>query len=107
MLRIHSFIIETIRLTAPLADSIARKDRDLAGQYRRALSSVALNVAEGSNQRGARRGSHYSIALGSAEEALSALMTAEAWGYTPAPSDDVRARFRQIIGTLHRVAHPR
>ena len=42
MLRIHSFIIDTIRFTAPIADHIARKDRDLANQYRRALSSVAL-----------------------------------------------------------------
>ena len=107
MLRIHSFIIETIRLTAPVADCIARKDRDLASQYRRALSSVALNTAEGSNQRGARRVSHYSIALGSAEEAFSALVTAAAWGYLPEPSAEIRARFRQIIGTLHRVAHPR
>ena len=107
MLRIHSFIIDTIRLTAPVAESIARKDRDLASQYRRALSSAALNVAEGSNQRGARRESHYSIALGSAEEALSALMAAAAWGYVREPGADVRARFRQIIGTLHRVAHPR
>jgi four helix bundle protein len=107
MLRIHSFIIDTIRLTAPLAETIARRDRDLASQYRRALSSVALNVAEGSNQRGARRASHYSIALGSAEEAFSALVAAAAWGYVPEPPPDIGARFRQIIGTLHRVAHPR
>ena len=46
MLRIHSVIIETIRLTAPLAVLIARSDRDLASQYRRALTSAALNVAE-------------------------------------------------------------
>jgi four helix bundle protein len=107
MHRIHGFIIETIRLTAPIAESIARRDRDLASQYRRALSSVALNVAEGSNQRGARRVSHYSIALGSAEEAFSALVAAAAWGYVAEPAAEVGARFRQIIGTLHRVAHPR
>ena len=104
MLRIHGVIIETIRLTAPLAVLIARQDRDLASQYRRALTSAALNVAEGSNQRGARRASHYSIALGSAEEAWSALMAAEAWGVAVAPAE-VGARFRQIIGTLHRVVH--
>ena len=71
MLRIRSFVIETIR-----------------------------------NQRGARRESHYSIALGSAEEAFSALLAAAAWGYAAEPPAEVRARFRQIIGTLHRVAHP-
>jgi four helix bundle protein len=106
MLRIHSVIIETIRCTAALASEIARQDRDLASQYRRALTSAALNTAEGSNQRGARRVSHYSIALGSAQEAWSALLAAEAWGIAM-PSADVAARFRQIVGTLHRVVHPR
>ena len=105
MLRIHSVILETIRETAPLALKIARSDRDLASQYRRALSSVALNVAEGSDQRGARRESHYSIALGSAREAWSALQCAAAWGVIPSPSAEVTARVDQIIGTLHRGAH--
>jgi four helix bundle protein len=104
MLRIHDVIIETLRLTAPLACVIARQDRDLASQYRRALTSAALNVAEGSNQRGARRTSHYSIALGSAQEAWSALLAAEAWGVAT-PTTEVAARFRQIVGTLHRVVH--
>ena len=106
MLRIHSVILETIRLTAPLAVHIARQDRDLASQYRRALTSAALNVAEGSNQRGARRAAHDSIALGSAQEAWSALEAAEAWGVA-VPSAEVTARFRQIVGTLHRVVHPK
>ena len=106
MLRIHAVIIETIRLTAPLAVLIARQDRDLASQYRRALTSAALNVAEGSNQRGARRVSHYSIALGSAQEAGSAVSAAEAWGIAVPPAE-VAARFRAIVGTLHRVVHPR
>jgi four helix bundle protein len=105
MLRIHSVIVETIRETAALAVEIGRSDRDLASQYRRALSSAALNVAEGSNQRGARRGSHYSMALGSAQEAWSALQCAAAWGCVAEPSPVVAARFRQIIGTLHRVVH--
>jgi four helix bundle protein len=105
MLRIHETVIETIRLTAPLADRVARRDRDLASQYRRALSSVALNLAEGCYQRGARRGSHYSIALGSAQEAWSALRTAVAWGYVPELDGDVAGRFREIIGTVYRLAH--
>ena len=55
-----------------------------------ALSSAALNVSEGSDQRGKRRGSHYSIALGSARESWSALLVAAAWGYTAAPSAALR-----------------
>ena len=107
MLKIHEVALELIRHVAPLALAIGRHDADLAKQLRRALSSVPLNIAEGTDQRGARRTSHYSIALGSAEEAWSALLAAAAWGFTAEPSSEVAARFRQIIGTLHRVAHPR
>ena len=107
MLQIHEVVLETVRLTAPLAVRVARHDRDLANQYRRALSSVALNLAEGSYQRGARRVSHFSIALGSAQEAWSALRTAAAWGYVPEPESEVAAQYQRIIATCYRLAHPR
>lgn len=105
MLRIHDVVLELIAEVAPLAVAIGRHDADLAKQLRRALSSVALNVAEGSGQRGARRASHYSIALGSARESWSALRVAAAWGYVPEPPLHVKARFDHIIGTLHNTAH--
>ena len=68
MLRIVDTIIALIADVAPLAEEIGRRDPSLAKQLRDALSSVALNVAEGSDQRGARRTNHYAIALGSARE---------------------------------------
>ena len=105
MLRIHDVVIELVREVAPVATAIARHDADLARQLRRALSSVPLNVAEGSDQRGARRVSHYSIALGSAREAWSALMTAVAWGYIDAVSLELKNRFDHVIGTLVRNTH--
>jgi len=107
MLRIHSVIVELISEVAPIATAIGRRDSALEKQLREALSSAALNVSEGSDQRGGRRGSHYSIALGSARESWSALLVAAAWGYIAAPDDAVKARFDHVIGTLHRVVHPR
>lgn len=106
MLRIHDVAVALVSEVAPIARQIARHDADLAKQLRRALSSVPLNVAEASDQRGARRGLHYSIALGSAREAWSAIRTAEAWGYVDSPPG-LRARFDHVIGVLHVVVHGR
>lgn len=105
MLRIHETILQLVRDVAPLAVAIGRHDADLARQFRRAMSSVPLNVSEASAQRGARRNSHYSIALGSAREALSALRTAAAWGYVPEPSAELSDRFDKVMATLYVNAH--
>jgi four helix bundle protein len=96
-----------VREVAPLAKAIERHDSDLARQLRKALSSVPLNVAEGSDQRGKRRAAHYSIALGSARESWSALLIATAWGYIEAPSRELKGRFDHVIGTLYRLVHRR
>lgn len=100
MLRIHETILQLIKDVAPIAEAIGRRDADLARQLRRALSSVPLNVSEGAAQRGARRNSHYSIALGSAREAFSALRTAAAWGYVDEPSAEMKDRFDKVMATL-------
>jgi four helix bundle protein len=100
MLRIVDVILDVIRSTAPLVDAIARRDPALAKQLRDALNSSALNVAEGSDQRGARRNNHYAIALGSAREAFVALRAAEAWGHIGPVPTHVRDGFNHIIGTL-------
>jgi len=107
MLRIHDVALELVREVAPLATAIGRHDASLSKQFRNAMSSVPLNIAEGSDARGARRTSHYQIALGSAREALSALHTAAAWGYIGTLPGDVTRRFDHIIGVLHRNAFAR
>ena len=67
-LHIHSFVIETIRLLAPVVREIEKHDRSLGDQMRRALSSVALNLSEGAgSQRGNRR-LRFETAWGSAKE---------------------------------------
>lgn len=103
MLRIVDLILALIRRVSPIATAIGRRDAELAKQLRAALSSVALNTAEGSDQIGARRNNHYAIALGSAREAFVALRAAEAWGYVGALPDDVVGMFNQVIGTLVKV----
>jgi four helix bundle protein len=100
MLRIVDVILLLIRDLVPLVDAIGRHDGALAKQLRDALNSAALNAAEGSDQRGARRTNHYAIALGSAREALVALRAAEAWRYIEPLSRGHLQVFNRVIGTL-------
>ncbi|MBS2024702.1 MAG: hypothetical protein JST92_20065 [Deltaproteobacteria bacterium] len=45
--------------------------------------------------------------MGSLRESLACLELAQAWGYIEPVSDDLRARFTQVGGTLHRCVSPR
>jgi four helix bundle protein len=53
----------------------------LGEQIRHALSSVALNIGEGSGNEGGTRIARYSTAAGSNAEVRAALRVAVAWGY--------------------------
>ena len=81
MLRIYTTILEVLRALRPLVAAIERHDRDLARQLRRAASSVALNVQEGSGSHGGTRRERYRNALGSARETGACLDVALALGY--------------------------
>ena len=102
MLRIHEVAIELVREVMPLLTEVERRDADLARQGRRALTSVPLNIAEGSDQCGKRRALHYRFALGSARETASVLRCAEAAGYIGKLTPETNNRFNQVIGTLQR-----
>jgi four helix bundle protein len=100
MLRIYPVCLQMVRDVRPLADQIARFDRDHARQLRRSSMSVPLNVSEGSGSRGGRRRARYDDALGSARETVANLEAAEAVGYLRSIDPLLRNRLDHIIGTL-------
>jgi four helix bundle protein len=103
MLRIYDVIVTFLGELRPLIEGIARHDRDLADQARRAGASIALNAAEGSGARGRNRGLRYATALGSAREVRAALHVAQAFGYLEVVDAPAMGHLDHIIGTLVKV----
>jgi hypothetical protein len=59
---------------------VQRRDRDLASQLRRAISSIALNLAEGLGCTGGSARARFETARGSLNEAKTGIQVAVAWG---------------------------
>src|SRR4051812_19069529 len=106
MLVAQKVAIEVITVIRPLVPAIAKQDRDLADQLRRAASSVVLNLAEGTESAKGNRQKHYAIAHGSASEVRAALQTAVAWGWIDAEMAAPEALDR-LMGLLWGLTHPR
>jgi four helix bundle protein len=80
---------------------LRRKDPKLYDQIRRAASSVALNLAEGSRRQGADRCHLWRIAAGSAAEVQAALRVAVAWGDVRASEvEDALRKLDRLLGLL-------
>jgi four helix bundle protein len=96
--------IEAIELLAPIVARIRRHDRDLGEQIRTALSSVALNVAEGHRSQGGHRIARFSTAAGSNAESRAALRVAVAWGYVEARDIEAgEATLDRVAALLYRL----
>src|SRR5208283_2779841 len=89
-----------IEALAPLVTRIQRRDRDLAEQLRRALSFIALNVADGSSSQGGHRIARFSTAAGSNAESRAALRVAVAWGYVQARDVEAGERLLDSVGAM-------
>ena len=89
--------VEVIAEARPVVEAVARRDRDLASQLRRALSSVALNLAEGLGTEGGNSRLRFETARGSLYEARAGLRVALAWGYV---SDDSTERMVHSMNAL-------
>jgi four helix bundle protein len=103
MLRIYSVALELVRSLKPAVAEFQRRDPDLARQFRKALTSVPLNLSEGSYNRGRNRYARYHTAAGSLREALACLEVGAALGYCAAPDAELVARFDHVLGTLVRL----
>ena len=104
MLAIYQTMIDAIRAMRPVVARIEGCDKDLARQLRRAASSVALNISEGSGSSGGTRRERYRNALGSARETTACLEVAVALGYVEALDAGMLDGLDRITGTLVKVA---
>jgi four helix bundle protein len=96
--------VQAISTLRPVVARIRQSDRDLGEQLRRALSSLALNIAEGNRSEGGNRLTRFSSAAGSASEARAALRVAIAWGYVEASDVDAGETLLDRVGAmLHRL----
>ena len=103
MLEIYAVILQVVRELQPSVKKIERCDADLARQMRRAMCSVALNVAEGMGSGGGNRRLRYQTALGSMRETMACVDVGLALGYVEALDEAVLDRTRKVVGTLVRL----
>ena len=104
MLRIYSVILRLVSDLRPVLDVIAQHDSDLARQMRRALTSVPLNVAEGSSSRGRNRAARYHTAAGSMREVGACIDVAIALGYVTETHVGPRGDIALVVNTLMKIA---
>jgi four helix bundle protein len=92
----------------PLLDPINRRDPDLCRQIRRAASSVAMCLDEGSQRVGRDRFHLYRVAAGSAAEVRTALALAANWGYIAQPqAAPAQALLDRVVAILWCLTHPK
>ena len=84
--------------------TVARHDRDLARQIRRAACSVVLNIAEGEHSADGHRRERFRTARGSAAEVRAGVDAAVAFGLIAPLGEVERARLDVLVGTLTNLA---
>ncbi|HEX4340910.1 MAG TPA: four helix bundle protein [Polyangiaceae bacterium] len=105
-LQVGSVSLEMIAALRPLVPRIRRQDKALADQLLRAASSVALNIAEATYSDPGTNRSRFFSAAGSANETLTVLHVATAWGYfTHEDTCAADALCRRVLAMLWRLTH--
>ena len=100
-MRIYDKAIELVASVCKLSRIVQQHDPDLARQMRRAVTSVALNLAEGMYSRAGNRVARYDSSMSSAKETKAALDISVAAGYlTPEQVAVDLDRIDHIVATL-------
>lgn len=97
-----------IRALRVVIGPIAKHDRDLADQLKRAANGAALQPSEARRREGRDCAHLYRVANGSASEARTALRVALAWGYVEAAQVAQAEQLAdRLVAITYRLAHPR
>lgn len=107
-MKILDSMVEMVRVVHGAAAKVARHDRDMAQQMRRASTSVALNGSEGLWAKAGKRRSRLEDAVNSARETMTALKVAGACRYLQAEEAAAAAQqVDSVIAVLWTLAHKR
>ena len=102
-LLIYPVTLEVVRGVRPLIQQIKREDPNLADQLRRAVTSVPLNVSEGSYSQGRNCRARFFNALASAGEVRACLDVGEAMEYFETVNPALRDSLDHVIATVYRL----
>src|SRR5688500_10918689 len=102
MLNVYLLVLELIRQMVPVLKAIEKRDADLARQCGRAVSSAALNIAEGRARRGGNGRLRFETAMGSANEVRACIEVAVALGYLD-PEPELVDAFDKVARTLRKL----
>jgi len=93
---------------APLLRGVAKHDRSLADQLRRAAQSVTLTLAEATGHQAGNRRLRQKSALGSAYETRACPRIARSWGYVGADAtSEALALVDRLAAMTYRLLRPR
>ena len=97
-MKILGMLVEMVRVVHLASGKVARQDRDLAQQMKRASTSAALNASEGLHAKAGKRRSRLEDVVNSARETLMALRLAGACGYLG--PDEVAAVVKEVDSVI-------